>query len=125
MDSAGRRLAAGLAAAYALAGTGAAVAGPPPRPIMSAPSQYVEVVPTAGGGVPAGSSPQRPSAAVASGPGSALRAAADAVASADWRGVLVLGAATILATSCLVAAAVRRRRSSTLRLTQPPHVPKG
>jgi len=108
----GRRLAAGLAASYALAAAGAALAGPPPRPIVSAPSQYVEVVPSAGGGVPAGSSPGRSRSAVDSGPGSALGAAADAVASADRRGVLVLGAALVAATAYLVATAIRRRRGS-------------
>jgi hypothetical protein len=80
---------------------------------MSAPSQYVEVVPAAGGGVPAGSSSQRSSSPVAAGPGSAVGAAADAVASADRRGVVLFGAALAAVTVCLVAVAVRR------------HVPKG
>ena len=112
MDSAGRRLAAGLAATYAFVGAGGALAGVPPRPVMSAPSQYVEVVPSAGGGVPAGSSRGWSRSAVDSGPGSALGAAADAVASADRAGVLVLGAALVAATACLVATAIRRGRRS-------------
>ena len=106
-----RRLAAGLAAAYALPAAGAALAGAPPRPIVSAPSQYVEVAPSAGGGVPAGSSSGRSRSAVEFGPRSALGAAADAVASAD-RGVVVLGAAIAAATAWLVATAIRHRRRS-------------
>ena len=108
--TAARRLAAALAAACTLVGPGTAVADD--QPIVSAPSQYVEVVPTAGGGVPDGSRPQLSSSGDASGPGSALGAAADAVASADRLGVLVLGAAMVAATGFLAAAAVRRRGSS-------------
>jgi hypothetical protein len=107
-----RRLAAGLAASYALAAAGGALAGPPPRPIVSAPSQYVEVVPSAGGSVPAGSSSGRSRSAVETGPRSALGAAADAVASADRGGVLALAAALVAATAGLVATAIRRRRRS-------------
>ena len=110
MRTTARRLAAALAAACTLVGPGTAVADD--QPIVSAPSQYVEVVPTAGGGVPAGSRPQLSSSGDASGPGSALAAAADAVASADRLGVVGLGAAMVAATGFLAAAAVRRRRRS-------------
>jgi hypothetical protein len=91
---------------------------------MSAPSEYVEVVPTAGGGVVEGSGSERFSSEVESGPGSALGAAADAVASADSGGVLALAAAMVAATAWLVATAVRRARASR-RLVRPSHDPNG
>jgi hypothetical protein len=110
MRTAARGLAVALAVACTLVEPGTAVAGD--QPIVSAPSQYIEVVPTAGGSVPGGSRPQLSSSDDASGPGSALGAAADAAASADRLGMLVLGAAMVAATGFLAAAAVRRRGGS-------------
>jgi len=93
----------------ALAGGGAAVAAPPPQrpPIASAPSEYVEVIPTAGGGadVPARS---RPGAAAWAAHESALASALDAVEAADRRGAVALGAVLVAATAVLLAVAVRR-----------------
>lgn len=113
MGETAKRLAAAIAA-VAFSGAGTAVAAPPPRPIVSAPSQYVEVVPTAGGGVPDGQPRQSSpgTSGSASGPGSAVGAVADAVASADRLDVLVLGGALVAATGSLAAAAARRRGGS-------------
>jgi hypothetical protein len=91
----------------------APVAQPSPTP-PSAPSEYVEVVPTAGGGVPAASSASRSSRAGSA--HSALGAAADAVASGD-RWLIGLGAVLVATTLSLAAATALRRRQ--------PHEPKG
>jgi hypothetical protein len=107
-----RCAAAGLVAA-ALAAAGVAQASPTPP---SAPSEYVEVVPTAGGGVAAGSRSRAASPTESS--RSAVGAAADAIGSGDeW--VIGLGAVLALATLSLVAASAPRRR----RLRT--HEPKG
>jgi hypothetical protein len=111
MGESAKRLAAAIAA-VACTGAGTAVAASPPRPIVSAPSQYVEVVPTAGGGVPDGQPRQSPPGTSGPGPGSALGAVADAVSSADRLDVLVLGVALVAATGSLAAAAARRRGGS-------------
>jgi hypothetical protein len=113
MGSSGRRLAASLAAVYALAGAGSALgAVRTPGPIVSAPSEYVEVIPTAGGGVPERPHPHRFSPASVPAPGSALGAAADAVSSADRFGAIGLAGAMIVTAVFLLAAARRRRRSA-------------
>ena len=100
-----RCAAAGLCVA-ALAASGAAQASPTPP---SAPSEYVEVVPTAGGGAAAGSSARASSRTASS--RSAVGAAADAIGSGDeW--VIGLGAVLASTTLSLVAAtALRRRRN--------------
>jgi len=98
-----------LAAAAVLAPT----AQPSPTP-PSAPSEYVEVVPTAGGGTPAGARSRSPS--TAEGSDSAVGAAADAIGSGDaW--VIGLGAVLVAATLSVGAALALRRR--------PSHEPKG
>jgi hypothetical protein len=97
----------------AVAAVLAPAAQPSPTP-PSAPSEYVEVVPTAGGGTPAGPRPRSSSAAGSS--DSAVGAAADAVGSGDaW--VIGHGAVLVAATLSVGAAAALRRR--------PPHEPKG
>jgi hypothetical protein len=105
-----RRCAAAVLAATAFI---APAARPSPTP-PSAPSEYVEVVPTAGGGAATGSAPRSSPAPVS--PHSAVGAAADAVGSGDaW----MVGLAAVLAATTLsvaAAAALRRRR---------PHEPKG
>jgi len=104
-----RRCAAVVLAAAVLAPAAQASPTPP-----SAPSEYVEVVPTAGGNVPAGQSSHSSSAA--GGSHSAVGAAADAAGSGDkW--VIGLGAVLVAATLSVGAAAALRRR--------PPHEPKG
>jgi hypothetical protein len=78
--------------------------------LTSAPSQYVEVVPTASSSQR--STPAAGAANASSGPSSALGAAADAIASGDDRYVLGLGAAMLMVTLWLVgAAAIRCWRS--------------
>jgi hypothetical protein len=101
-----------LAVCAALALAAPAVGGAP-RPFTSAPSEYVEVVPTAGGGVPAGANTHtvRSGRGGASAPGSAGAAAADAVGSTGGWGVVVFGAAIAAASAGLVVAAVRRRHA--------------
>ena len=110
------RLLTALVALALVAPAGAAT----PRPITSAPSEYVEVVPTAGGGVPAGSNSHRArsgSAGTSASVGSAGGAAVDAVGGFGGFGVVVFGVAIVAVTAGLVAAAVSRRRR--------PHVPNG
>jgi hypothetical protein len=104
-----------LAVCAALALAAPAVAAVP-KPFTSAPSEYVEVVPTAGGGAPAGANRHtvRSGSGVASAPGSAGAAAADAVGSTGGWGVVVFVAAIGAVSAGLVVAAVRRR-----------HVPNG
>jgi hypothetical protein len=113
MQPAARRLLPAIAAALALAVPGGARSDPAPPPVKAAPSQYVEVVPTAGGGTSGGPAPLagagRPSA-----PGSAVGAAADAV-TGDSGGALKLGTVLLGVAVCLVGAAAWRRR----------HVPNG
>src|SRR3954454_12934896 len=103
-----RCAAAGLSAA-ALAAAGVAPASPtPPSPARS---EYVEVVPPAGGG--AAARPRSRAASVTESSHSAVGAGADAIGSGDkW--VIGLGAVLALATLSLVAApALRRRRPRT------------
>jgi hypothetical protein len=99
-----------LAAACALAPAAAAQSPTPP----SAPSEYVEVVPTAGGGAAGGPRSRSSSGTVS--PRSTVGAAADAIGSGDeW----LVGLGAVLATATLsvaAATALRRRR---------PHEPKG
>jgi hypothetical protein len=87
-------------------------AQPSPTP-PSAPSEYVEVIPTAGGGAAAGSGAR--STPAQGGSQSALGAAADAVGSGDAR-VIGLVAVLVAATLSVAASALRRRR---------PHEPNG
>jgi hypothetical protein len=111
MAPTGRTFVALLVAVCALAGAGASSAASPARPpVASAPSEYVEVVPTAGGGAPVRARPRGTAPRAASGPGSALAAAGNAVAAADRRAVVALGAAMLAATGLLAAAAFRRRQ---------------
>jgi len=108
MVATGRCVVVLVAAALALSAAGVAAAAAPARPpIASAPSEYVEVVPTAGGGAPVGAGPRGKTAA---GPGSALGAAADAVGGADRAGTFALVAAMLATAGVLVAAALRRGR---------------
>jgi hypothetical protein len=104
-----RRFVTAAVAVFVLAAAGVAWASPGPP---SAPSEYVEVLPTAGGGAASGSGSGSPPESSSS----AIGAAADAVASGDeW--LLGLGAVVIATTvSFAGASALRRRR---------PHEPKG
>ena len=119
--------AVGLVAAHAFVAPGLAFSGSqPPRPSGSAPSEYVEVVPTGGGGSSDGSGVQSPSPADGNAkapgdPGSAVEAAADAVGTADGH-VLGLGVAMLVVTLSLAwAAGVRRGRVASQR----DHLPNG
>jgi hypothetical protein len=107
MQKGTRSLAATGAAVLALAGPGAGLADAPP-PVKSAPSQYVEVVPSAGGGRPG--APASAAIGRTSAPGSAVGAAADAVAAGGGHGALELGAVLLGVSLCLVGAAAWRRR---------------
>jgi hypothetical protein len=80
--------------------------------VRSAPSQYVEVLPTAGGGQPGGSASKPAEESPA--PGSAVGAAADAVTSSGTGGVLAFAGVILAITFVLAGAAARRR-----------HVPNG
>jgi hypothetical protein len=101
------------AVVLAVAGLLAPAAQPSPTP-PSAPSEYVEVIPTAGGGAAAGSGARSTSAPGSS--HSALGAAADAVGSGDaW--VVGLAAVLVAATLSVAAAAALPRRR--------PHEPNG
>src|SRR5262245_60274675 len=99
-----------LVVAFALGSAGLVRAeSTPPAPVRAAPSQYVEVVPTAGGGRPQGSASHRtPAGEQSSGPDSAVGAAADAVASSDTRGALTFAAVIVTITFGLVGAAAWR-----------------
>jgi hypothetical protein len=116
----------GLVAAYALLGPGAALsASPPPRPLSSAPSEYVEVVPTGGGGSSGGSRTQEPapadgSASATSNPSSTLGAVSDAIGE-DTRRLTVLGATMLVVTLWLAGVTIRRREAASRRA----HEPKG
>jgi hypothetical protein len=127
MKAARRCAAAGFVVAHVLIGAGGALsASAPSRPSSSAPSEYVEVVPTGGGGSSNGSRAQQPSPATgtanaSSGPGSVLGAAADAIGSAE-RHVIGLGATMLVVTLWLAQATATRRRQATSRRG---HVPKG
>ena len=99
-----RRCAAAGIVAAGLAAAGVAQASPTPP---SAPSEYVEVVPTAGGGAAAGSRSRAASPTESS--HSAVGAAADAIGSGDeW--VIGLGAVLAFVTLRLAAATALRRR---------------
>jgi hypothetical protein len=93
-----------VVSAFALAGV--AAGSPAPRPVASAPSEYVEVVPTAGGGAPAGSGSRR--GVPPAGSSSALGAAADAIGGDDERRLIGLGVVLLGTTLALVAAALRQ-----------------
>jgi hypothetical protein len=95
-----------LVAAWVLALPSVALSAPTPP---SAPSEYVEVVPTAGGGAAAGARP--PSSSGAAGSRSTVAAAADAIGSGDeW--LVGLGAVLAATTLSLAAGtALRRRRA--------------
>jgi hypothetical protein len=110
-----------LAAAFALGSPELAHSdSTTPDPLTSAPSEYVEVVPTAGGGAPtrAGSSER---AGQPSAPDSAVGAAADAVTSGDSSGPLAFGAVMVAVTLVLVGATAWQRRARRGER----HVPKG
>jgi hypothetical protein len=105
----GRRCAAAaLAAAFGAWLPAAAQAQSPP--VRSAPSQYVEVLPS-GAGSPEGpgSRPAAPPGELEPGPGSALEAAAGAASHGDGH-LALLAAAMLLTTGCLVTWSVVSRR---------------
>jgi hypothetical protein len=109
-----RRAAAVLLVVQALVAPGTALsASRPPAPVIAAPSQYVEVVPTGGGSTTTGVARQTPPAGVeqgSSGPSSTLTAAADAVGTGVDRYVLGLGVALLLVTLWLAGVSVIRSR---------------